>query len=407
MKAGVVTVVAALWLIPGAGGDVSRDARNEPVLVLAQYSGNPQDVYPDRAELISLEPRTGRVRWKFACGGVVFLPKVVRGCVVVASVRDRKLYCVDGRTGEKRWEFDVGGRGTYLYMETGEDMVYVASWYDGKSYAVDLATGRRRWETDLADGFMHYAGGRLYLCSQSANRTLCLDGRTGEKLWELPGGGWNVFTEGDRCYVPAFGANKIWCVDAKTGRVVWQVDESAWHVELAGGRVYAAGYDRGTLRCLDAATGKDVWEAQFQVNGSYVYMRVQEELAFAGRYGASEMTVFDARTGKELMKADVGHVGYGYWMYRQVHATRDRLYLANPREQTLICYRRPDLSAIWSVTFSGVPAGMVPAEGVLIVGAGRELLGLRLRDGAPLWKLEMEDRLHYLFPVLRRRISTF
>lgn len=407
MRAGIVGIVAALWLLPSVEGDVSGDARGEPVIVLAQYGADPQDIYPDRAELLCLQPRTGKVRWKFSCGGVVFLPRVTRREVLVAAVRDRKLYCVDIRTGAKRWEFDVGGRGTYLYMETGEEAAYVASWQDSKTYAVDLATGRKRWESELADGFLHYAGGRLFLCSQSANQTFCLDAGSGERLWELPGGGWNVFTVEDRCYVPAFGAGKIWCVDAKTGKTIWEVDDSAWHVEVSDGRLYAAGYERGALRCLDAATGKDIWDTQFEVGGSYVYMRIQEGLAFAGRYGGSTMAFFDAQTGKELMRLDVGHVGYGYWMYRQVHAVRDRLFVANPKDRSLTCYRRPDLQRIWSIAFAGVPVGIVPAEGVLIVGAGKELLGVRPRDGARLWKVDMGDRLHYLFPTLRRKISTF
>jgi serine/threonine-protein kinase len=229
--------------------------------------GAPRAAHPSRAEgEIPRRPAiiaaTGRPRWTYATGGVVFsCPAVADGTVYVGS-EDQKVYALDAATGHLRWAYPTGGK-VSSSPAVADSTVYIGS-DDHQVYALDAATGHLRWayttpasvfsSPAVADGTVYVGSGKpkvFALC-----RMYALDAATGQVRWTHTSAG--VFESSpavaDGTVYVGSGDHKVHALDAATGQVRWTYKTGGSVFSspaVAGGTVYV-GCNDGKVYALDA-----------------------------------------------------------------------------------------------------------------------------------------------------------
>jgi outer membrane protein assembly factor BamB len=290
--------------------------------------------------LFALDVRTGKLKWSFRgrrCAAAS--PAVVDDTVYQAFLnrlpcsarggrgRDGELVALDARTGRVRWRRRIGPSESSPVVVNG--LVYVGDW-NGNVYAFRARTGRTRWTFRTGDdvkGGVAVAGRRLYIGSYDG-RLYALDARTGRLLWRASaqgrlGGRGNFYATPVAAYGRVYIGNtdgKVYSYGATSGRLRWSrhtgdyvySSPAVWRQ-----RVYAGSHDKH-LYCLDAATGRVRWRfrANGEISGSPTVINGLVYFSTArGRTYA-----LDARTAKVRWRWPDGQ-------YTAVVADRRRLYV--------------------------------------------------------------------------------
>ena len=150
--------------------------------------------------IMRLSADSGEEIWRTAVSGEVLSAPQGDGRYVVAQTYDGKLMGFDYETGETRWTYtsDVPVltlRGTGTPMILGDNAI--AGFADGKVVAVNLRSGNVAWEARVAipqgrseierivdvDGTMALQGSELYAASYQG-RLAAIDTRSGRRLWQ-------------------------------------------------------------------------------------------------------------------------------------------------------------------------------------------------------------------------------
>jgi outer membrane protein assembly factor BamB len=91
--------------------------------------------WSDNSLLSAIDVLTGKEKWKFQCGSLVYTkPFLTRSNVYFGSA-DENLYCLQKSNGEKRWAYKTGGC-VYSSPIVDTNTVYVGS-DDGYFYAIE------------------------------------------------------------------------------------------------------------------------------------------------------------------------------------------------------------------------------------------------------------------------------
>jgi outer membrane protein assembly factor BamB len=289
--------------------------------------------------LVSLDPATGRLRWRYdshrcawaspaASGGLVFQTFLLRPPACRAGTEDRgELTAFDARTGAVRWRRPLPATESSPLAAGG--LVWVADW-SGAVSAFDARTGRLRWRRVLDGAVKSSAtlgGGRLYVGTY-AGTLYSLDPWTGAELWRssvrrrLIGRGRFYSTPAvahARVYVGATDG-VVYAYGARSGRLRWSFTTGGYvygSPAVWRGLVLIGSYD-GRLYALDAGTGRQRWrfDAGGRISGS---ASVVGDVAYISTL--SERTyALDVRTGRELWQFPDGKYCAGV-------ADRNRFYL--------------------------------------------------------------------------------
>lgn len=150
--------------------------------------------------VMRLSADSGEEVWRTVVSGEVLSAPQGDGRYVVAQTYDGKLMGFDYETGEIRWTYtsDVPVltlRGTGTPMILGDNAI--AGFADGKVVAVNLRSGNVAWEARVAipqgrseierivdvDGTMALQGSELYAASYQG-RLAAIDTRSGRRLWQ-------------------------------------------------------------------------------------------------------------------------------------------------------------------------------------------------------------------------------
>ena len=150
--------------------------------------------------VMRLSADSGEEIWRTVVSGEVLSAPQGDGRYVVAQSYDGKLMGFDYETGEIRWTYtsDVPVltlRGTGTPMILGDNAI--AGFADGKVVAVNLRSGNVAWEARVAipqgrseierivdvDGTMALQGSELYAASYQG-RLAAIDTRSGRRLWQ-------------------------------------------------------------------------------------------------------------------------------------------------------------------------------------------------------------------------------
>ena len=164
------------------------------------HHGNSVFVGASAGLVMRLDAASGSEIWRAPVSGEVLSAPQGDGRYVVAQTYDGKLMGFDYETGEVRWTYtsDVPVltlRGTGTPMILGDNAI--AGFADGKVVAINLRSGNVAWEVRVAipqgrseierivdiDGSMAVQGNELYVASYQG-RLAAIDTRSGRRLWQ-------------------------------------------------------------------------------------------------------------------------------------------------------------------------------------------------------------------------------
>jgi outer membrane protein assembly factor BamB len=225
--------------------------------------------------VFALNAQTGKVKWKYATGGMYGTPVLADGAIYVAPESD-EVIALDAATGAKRWTYTRpdGSRSTGFdgYVAVAGSTVFVAC-DAGSVYALNTADGKLLWQfKPLAPADHIYAppavaNGLVYDSSAgSSNAFYALDATTGAVRWKAsaPGGfDGRPLATADAVYVGANDHN-LYALDAKTGVVRWRflTNDIAWSRPANGNGVVYVGSRDQNVYALNTADGKLLWKVQ-------------------------------------------------------------------------------------------------------------------------------------------------
>jgi outer membrane protein assembly factor BamB len=164
------------------------------------HHGNSVFVGASEGLVMRLDAASGSEIWRAPVSGEVLSAPQGDGRYVVAQTYDGKLMGFDYQTGEVRWTYtsDVPVltlRGTGTPMILGDNAI--AGFADGKVVAINLRSGNVAWEVRVAipqgrseierivdiDGSMAVQSNELYVASYQG-RLAAIDTRSGRRLWQ-------------------------------------------------------------------------------------------------------------------------------------------------------------------------------------------------------------------------------
>ena len=164
------------------------------------HHGNSVFVGASEGLVMRLDAASGSEIWRAPVSGEVLSAPQGDGRYVVAQTYDGKLMGFDSETGEVRWTYtsDVPVltlRGTGTPMILGDNAI--AGFADGKVVAINLRSGNVAWEVRVAipqgrseierivdiDGSMAVQSNELYVASYQG-RLAAIDTRSGRRLWQ-------------------------------------------------------------------------------------------------------------------------------------------------------------------------------------------------------------------------------
>ncbi|MCX4907826.1 serine/threonine-protein kinase [Streptomyces sp. NBC_00878] len=226
-------------------------------------------VTPDRAQLVALDPDTGRTRWTLdlsAYNGSV----QHAGDTVLLTSPDGMVTGVDGKTGDRLWRERVAGAAQPPFAYFGGELAYAttlgADNVSTQVIAVDLRTGDIRWRHRL-DGVLSPVGveeGTLWLTEENSyQETVSVVGYTSGTgdvrriplALRLPSTT-AALHDGTVSLLATGGA--LVAVDVEAGKQRWRLETSVSRGSepTADGRTLYVTAPDGRLLAVDARTGR-------------------------------------------------------------------------------------------------------------------------------------------------------
>ena len=322
----MVTAIASVAAMPPPAAPRLVWQLLEPARGIPAHDGHAVYFLSQRHELLAASMTSGRLRWRVpmdATGATFGSRVIVRGDVVVAG--DYDLMGVHRRSGRRAWVFAASdGGGSGMHLgEATDDLVFSGS-LAGSLHAIVITDGRLRWSLRVGDP----ASTTVYSPVVRGN----LVAASYSDFGSSPFGG-------------------VVVADAGTGRMRWRrvvpgsVGASG-NAVFAGAVVVAAARD-GTIHGFDSASGASLW-AMPKVE-RLVDEQDYRPLAVSGR------TLVAGSLSGEVVAHDL--------------FTRR------------VLWRRTPVAA--SVAF-----GIAAQDDVVYVPYfSNQIVALRLRDGAEVWRL--------------------
>ena len=206
-----------------------------------------------RGDVYALDTKTGRVRWRYRTGGQVKGAAALAGRRLYVGSYDHNLYALAAGTGRLIWRSSsqqrLGGRGTfYSTPAAAYGRVYIGS-TDGKVYSFGATSGRLRWSQSTG-GYVYGSPAvwnKLVLVGSYSKTFYALDAATGDVVWRFAANGpisGSATVLGDVVYFSTL-AGRTYGLNARTGRRVWSFPDGKYSPVVAGpDRVYLVGYTK-------------------------------------------------------------------------------------------------------------------------------------------------------------------
>jgi len=168
---------AVAWEVPLKidpwGGVTLADGRTA-LVACSTIRFDPKRLGEARGEIVAVDSREGKVRWRKDVPGGVLSTVACEGQLAVFTATDGKVRACNVSNGETRWTFDAG-HAFFAGPAIVKDMVYVVD-VKGVAYGLDLGSGRKQWALNVpadqlvqAPGMVFGSpvvhGGRLYLAT--------------------------------------------------------------------------------------------------------------------------------------------------------------------------------------------------------------------------------------------------
>jgi outer membrane protein assembly factor BamB len=219
-------------------------------------------------EVVALDARTGKVRWRRVIGPSETSPLVDGGRVYVGDWTGN-VYALDARTGRTVWTYRTGGEVKGGFALTGKRL-FVGS-YDHHLYALNARTGALIWRGSAQERFGSQgtfystpavAYGRVYIGSTDG-KVYSFGSTSGEVRWSQSTGGYVYASPAvwkQRILIGSYSGT-FFSLDAATGDVQWRFETNgpiSGSASVIGNIVYFSTLE-GRTYGLNAATGKRLW----------------------------------------------------------------------------------------------------------------------------------------------------
>jgi outer membrane protein assembly factor BamB len=219
-------------------------------------------------EVVALDARTGRLRWRRVIGPSETSP-LVAGRFVYAGDWTGAVYALDRRTGRTVWTYRTGGEVKGAFARAGIRL-FVGS-YDHHLYALNARTGALIWRSSSQDrlggrGTFYStpaaAYGRVYIGSTDG-KVYSFGAASGELRWSQSTGGYVYASPAvwdERIFVGSYSGS-FYAIDAATGDIRWKFEADgpiSGSASVVGDVVYFSTL-KGRTYGLAAATGRRIW----------------------------------------------------------------------------------------------------------------------------------------------------
>jgi outer membrane protein assembly factor BamB len=341
-----VVVLLVLWPLAMAA---SRDAGGEASVaphwhVAGEGRGVPaaseSAVYflTKRHEVVSLDSRTGAVRWRQHTGepGPETLGSAVvaNGNVVMAG--DYAVLGFDAVSGAPKWRFDPpNGYGAGLYLGDARNEVAFAGSPAGRLMALEVSSGRLLWaaqpriegrveEAAPVTVFQPTVAGDVVVAGYSrfgdplSGGLFAVDRATGRERWHQPfpaesgrgptgfGGGPVISGES---IVASSGDGRIFGFDCGSGQIRWalprivradgRLQDRDWRALAVSGSVLVAGSVSGVVTAIDLNTLTEKWRFVHPDGGSIALQLIADDESVYVPHLGGLLVAIDIRDGKE------------------------------------------------------------------------------------------------------------
>jgi outer membrane protein assembly factor BamB len=219
-------------------------------------------------EIVALDARTGRLRWRRRIGPSETSPLVADGLVYVGDWNG-SIYAFNAKSGREVWRFHTAGEVKGALALSGRRL-YVGS-YDHHLYALAARTGRLIWRASAQDrlggrGTFYStpaaAYGRVYIGSTDG-KVYSFGATSGQLRWSQSTGGYVYGSPAvwERRILIGSYSGRFSSLDAATGDVRWKFEANgpiSGSATVLGGLVYFSTL-KGRTYALNARTGAQVW----------------------------------------------------------------------------------------------------------------------------------------------------
>ena len=310
------------------------------------------------------------VGWPFSLG--------VHGRDVVVTISRNQVVALDSRTGRERWRADVN---QVTHYEPALDRRTVLVSADDRFVALERASGERRWEAPVGE---HAAGGVLTrvgsepiaLVTTERGFVAAADGRTGQALWsaQLPGDIWAAPAADATVAVGAVlwagtedeSVNRLRVFDLATGAVRWEsaVEAGASAPVIHDGLVVLGEGDgnfAARVVARDVASGAERWSvpAPASFESGVTPGAAGGDVVVSDHFGT--ITLVDARAGKTRWQTAIREPILDTRVLLGAHAVVIRTYGGK-----VVVLDRSSGRVIRRVDPGGFPVGIGASAGRLI-----------------------------------------
>jgi outer membrane protein assembly factor BamB len=288
------------------------------------------------------------------------------------------IRALDKKTGQVKWGYDTQKDGEALSFHgdplVTKDLLVIGS--DGKSghvYALDRSTGVLRWKYDVPErgvaSDVLRLGQNAYAVTLG-DELICLDLETGKPKWMFHSGfdghdfHWtsSPALTGDRIY---FGGldGIVYALDSQSGKLAWKKDLGArvtTSIALKGSNLYVGTAKRHVYR-LDSSSGEVLGDIATESEPRWTIVVAGESiLVFLGE---EVLASLDLPLKKILWSAEASKE----WTSNRPYVWRGAVLAGNRRE--LVALRLSDGARQWSHQFPEVIRGIGTSDEVLYVGS--------------------------------------
>jgi outer membrane protein assembly factor BamB len=230
-------------------------------------------------ELVSLDPKTGKVNWAFKTNDSIFsAPHVERDVAYVGSA-DHHVYAVNLADGTRKWSFKTDGA-VLAGANVARGVVCIGS-ADTTIYGLDAETGALRWKLPGGNLFQSKTAtdGTHFFVGGWDNYFRCIDAETGLELWKLFLGREQKLLPQFSAFAPAIASPAVstdhrlvfvstndgvlHAIDTVTGQTRWKIDREKMGYSsplYREGVVYGCLSDQSKVFAVDAGSGRIKWE---------------------------------------------------------------------------------------------------------------------------------------------------
>jgi hypothetical protein len=153
VAAGVNTTVSGYSVSSGAGVWTVRGLPAQPLLVpgagLVLVGSQTQGGTGDPTAITAIDPRAGRVAWRFDAGTTASVLSAGASGILMATYNPRRLYLVSTASGRPRWSAPTFVEQDFVPLLTGSGVVTVEGSVTPRLVDRSFANGSARWSAAL------------------------------------------------------------------------------------------------------------------------------------------------------------------------------------------------------------------------------------------------------------------